>query len=173
MTIEPTELANQGKHAFQEKKFEEAAGLFEQAAQAFSLVHDDIMMAEMQNNKSVALLQAGKAQQALDAVGRTDEYFAGIKDIKRQAMALGNQAAALDVLHRYDEAIKKYERSAELFADAKDGEMRALVLKAAAAIKLKTGKVTDSAFKMIGALDAKEKPSLFERFMRFILRFIR
>jgi tetratricopeptide (TPR) repeat protein len=131
------------------------------------------MMAEMQNNKSVALLQAGKAQQALDAVGRTDEYFAGITDIKRQAMALGNQAAALDALHRYDEAIKKYERSAELFADAKDGEMRALVLKAAAAIKLKTGKVTDSAFKMIGALDAKEKTSLFERFMRFILRFIR
>lgn len=173
MTIEPADFADQGKRAFQEKKFEQAAELFERAAQGFSSGRNGVMAAEMQNNKSVALLQAGKAQQALDAVGNTDEYFAGANEIKRQAMALGNQAAALDALHRYDEAIAKYERSAGLFADVKDGEMRAMVLKSAAAIKLKTGKVTDSAFKMMGALDAKEKPSIFERFMRFVLRFIR
>ena len=173
MTTEPTELADQGKQAFQEKKFEEAAGLFQQAAQAFSSGRDDLMAAEMQNNRSVALLQAGKAQDALNAVGNTDEVFAAAKEIKRQAMALGNQAAALDALHRYDEAILKYERSADLFADAKDGDMRAMVLKSAAAIKLKTGKITDSAFKMMGSLDAREKPNIFERIMRFILRLIR
>ena len=172
MTIEPMELVDQGKRAFQEKKFEEAAGLFQQAAQAFSSARNELMAAEMQNNRSVALLQAGKAQEALDAVGNTDEIFSAAKEIKRQAMALGNQAAALDALHRYEEAILKYERSADLFADV-NGDMRAMVLKSAAAIKLKTGKVTDSAFKMMGSLDAKEKPSIFERIMRFILRFIR
>jgi tetratricopeptide (TPR) repeat protein len=170
MTIEPAELADQGKHAFQGKKFEEAAVLFQQAAQAFSLNRDNLMAAEMQNNRSVALLQAGKAQQALDAVGNTDEIFARAGEIKRQAMALGNQAAALDALHRYDEAIRKYERSADLFADVKDGDMRAMVLKSAAAIKLKTGQITDSAFKMIGSLEARDTPSIFERIMRFILR---
>lgn len=173
MTTEPTELANQGKRAFQEKKFEEAAELFEQAAQGFSLGLDGLMAAEMQNNKSVALLQAGNPKAALDAVANTDEYFAGANDIKRQAMALGNQAAALDALHRYDEALVKYGRSADLFADIKDGDNRAMVLKSAAAIKLKTGKVTDSAYKMMGALDAKEKPSIFERIANFILKFIR
>jgi tetratricopeptide (TPR) repeat protein len=173
MTIEPAELANQGKHAFQEKKFEEAASLFQQAADAFTSSRNGLMAAEMQNNRSVALLQAGKAQEALAAAGNTDEYFANAKDFRRQAMALGNQAAALDALHRYDEAIAKYERSADLFADVKDGDMRAMVIKAAAAIKLKTGKVTDSAFKMMGALDAKEKPSIFERIMKFFLRFIK
>jgi tetratricopeptide (TPR) repeat protein len=173
MTIEPTELSDQGKRAFQEKKFEEAAALFEQAAKGYSLAQNGLLAAEMQNNKSVALFQAGRAQEALDAVGNTDEYFAAQKDIRRQAMALGNQAAALDALHRYDEAITKYERSADLFADVKDGDMRAMVLKSAAAIKLKTGKLTDSAFKMMGSLDAKDKPSIFERIMRFILRFIR
>jgi tetratricopeptide (TPR) repeat protein len=173
MMTEPTELADQGKRAFQEKKYGEAAALFQQAAQGFSLAHDSLLAAEMQNNRSVALLQAGKAQEALDAVGNTDEIFAGAGEIKRQAMALGNQAAALDVLHRYDEAIKKYERSADLFADAKDGDMRAMVLKSAAGIKLKTGQISDSAFKMMGSLDAKDKPSIFERIMRFILRFIR
>jgi tetratricopeptide (TPR) repeat protein len=173
MTIEPTELANQGKRAFHEKKFDEAAELFALAANGFSLGRDGLMSAEMQNNWSVALLQAGRPQEALDAVGSSDEYFAGAKDIKRQAMALGNQAAALDALHRYDEAITKYERSADLFADVKDGDMRAMVLKSAAAIKLKTGKVTEASFKMLGSLDAKDKPSIFERFMRFVLRFIK
>ena len=173
MTTEPTKLAEQGKQAFQEKKFEEAAELFQGASEKFSLAQDRLMAAEMKNNRSVALLQAGRAQEALDAVGNTNQLFAEAGEIRRAAMALGNEAAALDALHRYDEAIKKYERSADLFADAKDGDMRAMVLKSAAAIKLKTGKITDSAFKMMGSLDAKEKPSIFERIMRFILRFIR
>jgi tetratricopeptide (TPR) repeat protein len=173
MTIESTELAEQGKRAFQEKKFEAAAGLFQQAAQAFSLEHNNLMAAEMQNNKSVALLQTGKALEALDAAANTDEIFAAAQDTKRQAMALGNQAAALDALHRYEEALVKYERSADLFAQANEGDMRAMVLKSAAAIKLKTGKITESAFKMIGSLDAKEKPSIFERIMKFFVRFIK
>jgi hypothetical protein len=105
-------------------------------------------------------------------VGDTDEYFAEAKDIKRQAMALGNQAAALEALHRYDEALAKYEHSAQLFGDVKEGEMRAMVLKSAAAIKLKTGKVMDSAYKMIGAMEAREKPSIFERIMRYLFRLI-
>lgn len=173
MTIEPMELADQGKHAFQEKKFEEAAGLFQQAARAFSLERNDLMAAEMQNNKSVALLQAGRAQDALEAVGNTDDIFAAAQDTKRQAMALGNQAAALDALHHYEEALVKYQRSADLFAQANEGDMQAMVLKSAAAIKLKSGKITESAFKMIGSLDAKKKPSIFERIMKFIVRFIK
>jgi hypothetical protein len=47
-----------------------------------------------------------------------------------------------------------------------------MVLKSAAAIKLKRGKVTDSAFKMIGSLEAKDKPSLFDRILRSLLRIV-
>jgi tetratricopeptide (TPR) repeat protein len=173
MTIEPTELADQGKRAFQGKKFEEAAELFQQAAQAFSLERNNLMAAEMQNNKSVALLQTGRTLEALEAATNTDEIFAAAQDTRRQAMALGNQAAALDALRHYEEALVKYERSADLFAQANEGDMRAMVLKSAAAIKLKTGKITESAFKMIGSLDAKEKPSIFERIMKFFVRFIK
>lgn len=173
MTTEPTELADQGKSAFQGRRFEEAADLFEQSAKGFALKQDGLMDAEMRNNRSVALLQAGKAQQALDAVGSTDQYFAQAGDIKREAMALGNQAAALDALHRFEEAIQKYEYSAELFGRVNEGDLRAMVLKSAAAIKLKTGNLTASAFKMISSVEAKEKPSLFERFLKFITRLIK
>jgi hypothetical protein len=46
-------------------------------------------------------------------------------------------------------------------------------MKSSAAIKLKTGRVTDSAFKMMGSLEAKDNPSLFERILKFFLRFIK
>jgi tetratricopeptide (TPR) repeat protein len=173
MTLAPDQTAAQGKLAFENKKFTEAADLFRQAAESYADEREELMAAEMKNNMSVALLQDGKAREALDAALGTDQIFEGAKDIKRQGMAIGNQAAALEGLHRYDEAITAYERSAELFAQAGEGDLRAMVMKSAAAIKLKTGKITDSAFKMMGSLDVKDNPGFFERILKFLLRFIK
>ncbi len=173
MTLEPDQIAVQGKRAFENKKFDEAAELFRQAAEGYTAGRAGLLAAEMKNNMSVALLQAGRPQQALDAALATDQFFEAAKDIKRQGMALGNQAAALEGLNRYDEAITAYERSAELFAQAGEGDLRSMVMKSAAAIKLKTGKITDSAFKMMGSLDVKENPNFFERILKFFLRIIK
>lgn len=173
MTLEPAQIAEKGKKAFENKKFDEAVELFHQAAEGFTLGRSGLMAAEMKNNMSVALLQAGKPQEALLAALDTDIIFAGANDIKRQGMALGNQAAALEGLHRYDEAIAAYERSAELFTQAGEGDLRSMVMKSAAGIKLKTGKITESAFKMMGSLDVKENPNIFERILKFFLRFIK
>jgi tetratricopeptide (TPR) repeat protein len=173
MTLEPDQLAEQGKQAFKNKKFDEAAELFNEAAEGYSSGRAGLMSAEMQNNRSVALLQAGKPQESLTAALDTDQIFAGANDIKRQGMALGNQAAALEALNRYDEAIEKYDLAAQLFDQAGEGDLRALVMKSSAAIKLKTGRVTDSAFKMMGSLDAKDNPNFFERILKFLLRFIK
>ena len=173
MTLEPDQLAEQGKQAFKNKKFDEAAELFSQAAEGYTLSSAGLMSAEMQNNMSVALLQAGKPQESLDCRTGYRQVFAEAKDIKRQGMALGNQAAALEALNRYDEAIEKYDLAAQLFDQAGEGDLRAMVMKSSAAIKLKTGKVTDSAFKMMGSLDAKDNPSFFERILKFFLRFIK
>jgi tetratricopeptide (TPR) repeat protein len=173
MTLEPDQLAEQGKQAFKNKKFDEAGELFSQAAEGYASGSAALMSAEMRNNMSVALLQAGKPQESLTAALGTDQVFAGANDIKRQGMALGNQASALEALNRYDEAIEKYDLAAQLFDQAGDGDLRALVMKSSAAIKLKTGKVTASAFKMIGSLEAKDNPSFFERILKFFLRFIK
>jgi len=165
---DPAELAEEGKRAFEKRQYERAAALFREAAEGYTLGRNGLLAAETKNNLSVALLQAGKAQEALDAALGTDQVFAGANDVKRQAMALANQASALEALERVEEAIGLYERSAELFSQAGEGDMRALVMKSAAALKLKTGKITESAFKMMGALEAKQKPSLFERLLKFI-----
>jgi tetratricopeptide (TPR) repeat protein len=173
MTTEPDQIAEQGKQAFINKDFDEAIKLFNQAAEGYVLSHEALMTAEMQNNMSVALLQAGRPQESLTAALNTDQVFADAKDLKRQGMALGNQAAALEALKRYDEAIEKYDLAAQLFSQIGEGDLRALVMKSSAAIKLKTGRVTDSAFKMMGSLDAKDHPSIFERILKFFLRYIK
>jgi tetratricopeptide (TPR) repeat protein len=173
MTHDPAHLEAQGKRAFENKNFTEAANYFQQAAEGYTLGRAGLQAAEMMNNASVAFLQANKPNEALKSALGTDEIFAGAKDIKRQAMALGNQAAALEALSRNDEAIEKYEQSADLFGQINEGDLRAMVMKSAAAIKLKTGKITDSAFKMMGSLDVKDNPSFFERILRFFMRFIK
>ena len=165
-------LTEDGKLAFEAGNYETAAAMFENAAQGYTALDDQVNAAELKNNRSVALLKMGMAQEALDAVLGTQDIFAHAGDLKRQGMAVGNQAAALEALKRYDEAFAAYEESAGIFADAGEGDLRSMVLKAAAGIKLKRGKLTDSAIKMIGSLEAKEKPSIFERILKYFLRFL-
>lgn len=171
MTTNPQQLADQGKQAFIAKKFDQAASSFTEAASAYEALDDALNAAEMKNNLSVALLQAGQAQAAYDAVAGTDEVFAQAGDVKRQAMSFGNQAAALEALKKNDLAIEAYERSAALFAEAGEGDMRSTVLQSAAMLKLKRGKMVDSALSMIGSVESTPKPNLLQRFLRFILRF--
>ncbi len=167
---DPAALAEEGKTAFRNGQFDAAADLFRRASAAYTLGRDGRLAAEMQNNLSVALLQAGKPDESLKAVLGTDQVFAGANDLKRHGMALGNQAAALEALNRTDEALAAYESSAEILTQAKEGEMLAMVKKSAAAIRLKRGEVRASALGMLGSIEAKAKPSFFERILKALLR---
>ena len=173
MTTEPLQLTEQGKQAFENQDYDQAAKIFSQAVSAYEALNDATNAAEMKNNLSVALLQAGDAQAAYEAAAGTDEVFAKAGDVNRQAMAFGNQASALEALKKFDEALQAYERSAELFAEAGNGDMRSLVLQSAAAIKMRRGKMIDSALSMIGSVESTSKPNLLQRFLRFLVRLIR
>jgi tetratricopeptide (TPR) repeat protein len=166
------QLSRDGKSAFEAGNYESAAEMFGSAAEGYLSLPDEVNAAEMKNNRSVALLKLGRAEEALEATAGTEEVFARARDLKRQGMAAGNRAAALEALKQFDEALTAYDRSAGLFADAGEGDLRSMVLKSAAAVKLRRGKVAESAFKMIGSLEAKDKPSLFDRVLRFLLRLV-
>ena len=171
MEKEPHQLAEEGKRAFAAARYDEAARLFADAARGYSLGRDGLHAAEMNNNRSVALLKNNQPQESLDAALGTDKVFEAASDAMRQGMALGNQAAALEAMKRNDEALDLYDRAAAIFAETGDGDMRSLVLKSAAAIRLKQGKLNDTAMDMLGSLGAVEKPSLLQRFLKFLLRF--
>jgi tetratricopeptide (TPR) repeat protein len=163
-------VADKGKQEYEKGNYLAAADLFLQAAQAYSSVQDALSAAEMKNNQSVALLQAGKAKEALQATEGTEEIFEKAGDIKRQGIAVSNRAAALEGLRKWQEALVEYDRAASLFEQVGEGDMHSIVRKAAANINLKHGRVLDSQMDVYDSLRLVEKPTLVQRFMKFLIR---
>ena len=167
---ELTKIGEAGKQDFATGRYEAAAEAFRAAAEGYSRLGDSLNAAEQRNNLSVTLLKLRRPQEALEQVEGTDGVFAAAGDIKRQGMSLNNRAAALQDLNRLDEALSSYERSAALLGDAGEGELRGAVLKAAAAMQLRRGRLKDSGLNMLGALGSGLKPTFLERALRSLLR---
>jgi tetratricopeptide (TPR) repeat protein len=169
-TVNPITLAEQGKKEYEQENYLAAADRFAQAAQAYALKKDELNAAEMKNNQSVALLQAGKAKEALQATEGTEEIFQKTGDIKRQGIAVSNRAAALEGLKQWKEALAEYDRAASLFEGIGEGDMHSTVRKAAANLNLKRGRLTDSQMDVFDSLRLVEKPTLLQRIMKFLVR---
>ena len=124
----------------------------------------------MRNNQSVALLQAGKAKEALLATEGTEAIFQQASDLKRQGIAVSNRAAALEGLKRWKEALAEYERAASILEQAGEGDMHSMVRKASANIHIKLGHVNDTQMDIYDSLRLVEKPSFTQRLMKFLMR---
>ncbi|RPJ29650.1 MAG: hypothetical protein EHM33_00260 [Chloroflexi bacterium] len=168
--LNPTALAETGKQEYEKGSYLTAADLFLQAAQAYTSVQDELNAAEMKNNQSVALLQAGKAREALQATEGTEEVFQQSGDLKRQGIAISNRAAALEGLKKWNEALAEYDRAASLFEQIGEGDMHSIVRKAAANINLKRGHITDSQMDVYDSLRLVKKPTLSQRIIKFLMR---
>ena len=168
--LNPIPLVENGKKEYEKGNFLAAADLFLQAAQAYASSKDELNAAEMMNNQSVALLQAGKAKEALQATEGTEEIFQKAGDIKRQGVAVSNRAAALEGLKKWKEALAEYDRAALLFEQIGEGDMHSIVRKAAANINLKRGHLVDSQMDVYDSLRLVEKPTLTQRIMKFFMR---
>jgi tetratricopeptide (TPR) repeat protein len=167
---DPIKLAEQGNKEYTKGNHSTAADLFAQAAQAYVDAKDELNAAEMKNNQSVALLQAGRAKEALQATDGTEEIFQKAGDIKRQGIAVGNRAAALEGLKKFDDAIAEYERAANLLEQAGEGDMHSVVRKAAANLHLKRGHITEAQMDVYDSLRLVEKPSFTQRILKFFRR---
>lgn len=162
--------AEQGKKEYEKGNFRAAANFFLQAAQSFEAASDPLNAAEMRNNQSVALLQAGKAKEALQATEGTEAIFRQANDLKRQGIAVSNRAAALEGLKRWKEALEEYERAAAFLEQAGEGDMHSMVRKASANIHIKLGHITDTQMDIYDSLRLVEKPSFTQRLMKFLMR---
>ena len=163
-------LAEKGKQEYELGNYLAAADLFSQAAQAHTSIQDELTAAEMKNNQRVALLQGGKAKEALQATEGTEDIFQKAGDIKRQGIAVSNRAAALEGLKKWSEAISEYDRAATLFEQVGEGDMHSMVRKTAANLHLKRGNITDSQMDVYDSLRLVEKPTLAQRIMKFFIR---
>jgi tetratricopeptide (TPR) repeat protein len=163
-------LAEKGKQEYELGNYIAAADLFWQAAQVHASMQDELNAAEMKNNQSVALLQGGKAKEALQATEGTEDIFQKAGDIKRQGIAVSNRAAALEGLKKWSEALSEYDRAAALFEQVGEGDMHSMVRKTAANLHLKRGHIADSQMDVYDSLRLVEKPTLTQRIMKIFMR---
>ncbi len=170
LAASPQQLDQEGKDLYQKGEFLEAALAFAAAVKAYQAADEPLLAAEMANNSSVAYLQAGDAQAALDAVVGTEQIFAAQGDLRRQGMALGNRASALDALGDVDSAGEIYQLSADILQQCGEHELRAHVLKSLSALQLKRGKQIDALYTMNAGLDGIKKPSLKQRILKNLLK---
>jgi len=169
MTIpSPQQAADQAMKLFKDEEFEQAADLFQQAANQYQQSGEFLLAAEARNNQSVALLQAGKSEEALAAALGTETVFSEAGDSLRQAQALGNQAAAHQAMHHLDQAAELYLKASKIFKAANQLEFYTLVMKNVSSIRMSQRKFLDSLFAMNQALSVKTKLSLRERLIRFL-----
>jgi tetratricopeptide (TPR) repeat protein len=162
-------LVPRGEKAFRAGKFAEAAELYQELIGLYSQSGDVVKAAEMANNRSVALLQAGQAQAALEAAEGTDKVFSLAGDVRRQALAIGNQAAALEALNRLDDAMNRYLQCNDLLKQVGDPDNRASVLKSISALQIRTGRQLEALASMDAALTNQKKLTLKERFLKKLL----
>jgi tetratricopeptide (TPR) repeat protein len=168
-TLEPKQLADEGQAEYNNGKYLSAARLFKAAADGLSTQGDEMQVAEMANNCSVAYLMAGEAKLALEAAAGTDQLFASKGDTKRQAMALGNQAAAMEHLDQLGEAISTYTRSAELLNTAGEYELRAYVLQSLSALQLRRGRYLEAYATMRAGVMGVNNPTLQQRLLKVLI----
>ncbi len=165
-------IAEKASQAYQAGNYSAAADLFHNAEQSYSLSNKPLLAAEMANNRSVALLQAGNAQAALAACKNTHIVFADAGDIKREGYALGNQAAALKELGQKKESLNMFRLSAARLEQAGDKENLAIVHKTIASLEMERGDNLGAMSAMLDALQSTEKLSWREKFMRWLFSLV-
>jgi tetratricopeptide (TPR) repeat protein len=153
---------------FKQKKYVEAARLFETIAVTFQGLNEVIKSAEMKNNASVAYLMAGDFQKSFDLSKDTHMIFEETKDWKNFGLALGNQASALENLGKKDLALEYYQIAAEKLNSVGEKESRAYVLKRISALQIQKGDQLDALGSMTAALQNLPELSRREKLLKKI-----
>jgi len=166
----PNKLEKDGKAAFKKGNFVDAQNLFHDAEQSYLAIGENLAAAEMANNRSVALLQAGDAITALEVVDGTDEIFAEAGDRRRQALAIGNKAAALEELESLEEAAEAYETSADLLKEIGESDLRASVMQSLSAVQIKQGLQLQALATMQSGLENVKHPNPKQRVVKKLLQ---
>lgn len=166
----PQRLAKEGKSAYKRGDYLAAAQTYQAATQGYRSAGETQKAAEMANNCSVAYLQAGMPQAALEAVEGTAQVFAQAADLSRQGMALGNQATALEELERLEEAAEVYRQAADLLQEAGEDQKRAEVMKSLSMLQFRSGRQLQALATMQDGLEKVERPTPKQKLLKKLLR---
>jgi len=165
----PALLETDAMQAYQRGDHSLASDLFQQAQRAYQTRGDTLKAAEMANNRSVSLLQAGHAQAALDAVEGTPELFQQLGHPLEAAQAVGNVAAAQEELGDLHNARKSYQECARMLGDLGASELQSGALQALSRIQLKSGQPLPALAAMEASLEAQPQKNIRNRLLKRLL----
>jgi tetratricopeptide (TPR) repeat protein len=165
----PQEMTERAKQSYQVGDYLAAAQAFAEAAIAYAGTGDALMSAEMQNNRSVALLRAKQALAAFEAAQGTEKVFEDAGDFRRQGMALANQASALQALKRFNDAVDDYKKAGDALNKADEGDLRVTVMQLLSMLYLRRFKFYEAVIALQSGLAGVKNPTPKQRFMKKIL----
>jgi tetratricopeptide (TPR) repeat protein len=169
----PANVAEEAKSLYAQADYEAAANLFGRAADLYRTENAPLDAAEMENNRSVALLQHGDAKRALEAALGTPEIFAQAGDVRREGMAHGNIASAYEALGKVEEAISAYQKCADLLEQAGETEMRSMVMESLAWLNFRKMRMPQGLLDIQSSLQGVAKPSFKQQLYKAVLSLLR
>jgi tetratricopeptide (TPR) repeat protein len=162
-------LAQRALQDFRQGRFADAAEGFRSVQEQQAAAGNACAAAEAANNRSVALLQAGRPEEARRAVLGTPEVFDRAGDAARAAQAIGNLATAAEACGDLTAAESGYQEAARRFADQGDPESQAVVLTSLSRLQLKRGRPLDALSTLQAGIERKPRRGLRDRWLQRLL----
>ena len=135
------ELQDQGVKLYEQRDYEAAARIFQQAKEAYGADGKPDMAAEMQTNIGLVHRALGEQQQALDMMQAALHVFQEEGDRLRAAQVLGNMGGVYIELGDREQAYNCYRQAADIFEDLGENKLYAETMLAMGAMQVREGKV--------------------------------
>jgi tetratricopeptide (TPR) repeat protein len=157
------ELQDKGVKLFQQRDFEAAAQLFQQAQDAYEAEGKRDIAAEMQTNIGLVHRALGENQQALDAMQGALAVFQELNDAVRTAKVLGNMGGVYVELNDHEQAYNCYRQAADIFDAQGEKKLYGETLMAIGSLQIDERKLMQGAatyevgLEQIGDLNPRQK----------------
>ncbi len=165
------ELQEQGIKQFQQKEFEEASRLFQEAGAAYEAEGQRDLAAEMQVNLGLTRRSMGANQDALDLMGQALAVFTELEDNKRRAMVLGNMGGVYIALGDKEQAADCYREAADIFEELDEKKLHGETLLAIANLQMSNRKVGDAAATYEAGLSELDNLSVSQKMIKGLIGF--
>ncbi|GAB4509613.1 MAG: hypothetical protein OHK0046_04930 [Anaerolineae bacterium] len=135
------DLQEKGIKLYQQKDYEAAARIFQQAQEAYLAENEPDMAAEMQTNIGLVHRALGEHQQALDIMQEALRTFQERGDSLRAAQVLGNLGGVYIELGDKEQAYNCYRQAADTFQDLGERKLYGETMIAMARMQMRDGKI--------------------------------
>jgi tetratricopeptide (TPR) repeat protein len=163
------ELQEQGIKLFQQKDYEAASRVFQQAQDAYETEGKKDMVAEMQTNIGLVHRLLGEHQQALNMMESALAIFQSLNDSLRVAKVLGNMGGVYAALGNKEQAYNSYRQAADIFDEMGEKKLYGETLIAMGDLQVRDGKLMIGAATYEAGLEQLDQLSAGQKIIKGLL----